>query len=133
MQASIMQISDAEWDVMQVIWAEQPRTAAEVISELSQTHDWNHRTVRTLLARLVEKQALDYEVDGARYIYRAAVTQDECIRQRSESFVSRVFGGNVSALVAHFVEDGSLSDSEVDELMDLLEDSKTKHKRRKRT
>lgn len=121
-----MQISDAEWDVMRVIWNEEPRTAAEVIAALEETHDWNHRTIRTLLARLVEKQALSYDVDGTRYLYRSAVKEDDCIQRRGQSFVSKVFGGDVSALVAHFVQDNQLTDEEIAELSRLLEEkSKT--------
>lgn len=125
-----MQISDAEWDVMRVIWGEEPRTAAEVIAALSETHEWNHRTIRTLLARLVEKQALTYEVDGAKYLYRSAVSEADCVRQRSESFVEKVFGGKVSALVAHFVEDDQLSRQEIEELKKIL-DAKSKSSNRR--
>lgn len=121
-----MQISDAEWDVMRVIWEEEPRTAAGVIAALKETHDWNHRTIRTLLARLVEKQALSYEVDGARYLYRSAVKEKDCIQQRGQSFAAKVFGGDVSALVAHFVHDNQLTSEEIVELSRLLEEkSKT--------
>ena len=133
-----MQISDAEWDVMRVSWNREPRTAAEVIAVLGETHDWNHRTIRTLLARLVEKQALAYEVDGARYLYRSVVKEKDCIKERGQSFVSKVFGGNVSALVAHFVEDSQLTDEEIAELSKLLEEKskaanskKTKRRSRK--
>ena len=115
-----MQISDAEWEVMQVIWTREPRTAAEVIESLSESRDWNHRTIRTLLARLVEKGVLTFESDGLRYIYRAAVTRASCIRQRSQSFLSKVFGGDVNALLAHFVEDGTVSKKEMEELSRLL-------------
>jgi len=116
-----VQISDAEWDVMRVIWNEEPRTAAEVITALEETHEWNHRTIRTLLARLVEKQALTYDVDGTRYLYRSAVKENDCIQQRGQSFVSKVFGGDVSALVAHFVQDNQLTSEEIAELSRLLE------------
>ena len=50
-----LQISDSEWDVMEPIWAAGACTAADVIKQLRGTHDWNHSTIRTLLARLVEK------------------------------------------------------------------------------
>ncbi|MCA9194004.1 MAG: BlaI/MecI/CopY family transcriptional regulator [Planctomycetales bacterium] len=116
-----MKISDAEWDVMLVIWRAEPRTAAEVIEELAESHDWNHRTIRTLLTRLVEKGALTYSVDAAKYIYRSKVTQSECIRHRSDSFLTKVFGGDLRALVSHFVEDGQFSKSEIDELKQMLE------------
>ena len=116
-----MQISDAEWDVMRVVWDQEPSTAAEVIAALQQTHDWNHRTIRTLLARLVDKQALTFSVDGARYLYRAAVGETDCIKQRGQSFVAKVFGGDASALVAHFVQEHPLSSAELAELSQLLD------------
>ena len=116
-----IQISDAEWEVMQVVWPGQPMTAAEVIASLADSRDWNHRTVRTLLARLVEKGALAYDVDGARYIYRAQVSREQCVRHESRSFASKVFGGDVAALLAHFVEDTSLTTDEVERLRQLLD------------
>src|SRR3954464_3037893 len=103
-----LQISDAEWAVMEPIGAAGACTAADVIKRLSETHDWNHSTIRTLLARLVEKGALDYEVDGSRYIYRATVSREQCVRQESRSFLNKFFGGDVGELLAHFVSDASL-------------------------
>ena len=128
-----MQISDAEWDVMSVLWESEPKTAAEVIAALAQSHAWNHRTIRTLLARLVEKGATTCEVNGVRYSYCAAVSQTDCVRQRSQSFLAKVFGGNASALVSHFVEDGKLSAKELDELARLLKSKQTSRKSNRRT
>src|SRR5215471_4927156 len=102
-KAKVTPISDSEWDVMEPIWEAGSCSAAEVIKRLRTTHDWNHSTIRTLLARLVEKGALEYEVDGSRYIYRAAVSRQQCVRQESRSFLNKFFGGDVSELVAHFV------------------------------
>jgi BlaI family penicillinase repressor len=124
-------ISDSEWDVMEPIWEEGACTAADVIKQLRETHDWNHSTIRTLLARLVEKGALDYEVDGSRYIYRAAVSRRQCVRQKGRTFLEKAFGGDVAALVAHFVAEGSFDRRQIDELRQLLaQKSKPKEKRR---
>src|SRR5947209_8132964 len=115
-----LQISDAEWDVMERVWASGPCTAADVIRQLGATHDWNHSTIRTLLARLVEKGALAYDVAGARYIYRAAVSRRRCVRQEGRSFLEKAFGGDVAALVAHFVEESPLDRDQIDQLRRLL-------------
>jgi BlaI family penicillinase repressor len=132
-----MHISDGEWEVMRVIWEDEPKTAAEVIAALVDPTGWNHRTIRTMLGRLVEKGALDYDVDGARYLYRSAVSQDDCVRQRSESFLVKVFGGDASALVAHFVDDHDLSSEEIEELSRMLAAKKrqrpTKQSQRKKS
>src|SRR6476661_2224508 len=114
--ASGLQISDAEWDVMEPIWAAGACTAADVIRQLRATHHWNHSTIRTLLARLVEKGALAYDVDGSRYIYRAALSRECCVRHEGRSFLDKVFGGDVAALVAHFVADTSLKPEQIEQL-----------------
>src|SRR5438270_10287782 len=103
-----VRISDAEWDVLEPIWAAGASTAADVIKRLRATHDWNHSTIRTLLARLTEKGVLEYQVDGARYIYRAATSRQRCVRQKAQSFLEKAFGGDVGALLAHFVVEASL-------------------------
>jgi BlaI family penicillinase repressor len=115
-----LQISDAEWAVMEPIWAAGACTAADVIKTLRATHDWNHSTIRTLLARLVVKGALAYDVDGSRYIYRAIVTRQRCVRQEGRSFLEKAFGGDVAALVTHFVEESPLDRDQIEQLRRLL-------------
>src|SRR5262245_17730036 len=128
-----MTISDAEWDVMEPIWAAGACTAAEVIRQLRATHDWNHSTIRTLLARLVEKGALDYDVDGSRYVYRAAVSRQRCVRREGRSFLEKAFGGDVAALLAHFVEDSALDRVQIDRLRQLLAQKKNSREKEKRS
>ena len=70
-------------------------------------------TVRTLLARLVEKGALRFEMSANRYVYRAAVTRQRCVRQESRTFLDKVFGGDVNSLLAHFVKEAGLSEEEL--------------------
>ena len=126
-----VQISDSEWDVMDPIWQAGACTAADVIKQLRATHDWNHSTIRTLLARLVEKGALAYDVDGSRYIYRAAVSRERCVRQEGHSFLEKVFGGDVGALLAHFVADASLDQDQIERLHELLAHKQKPREKRK--
>jgi len=119
--ARALNISDAEWDVMEVVWEAGPCTAGQVIARLGETHDWKHRTIRTLLARLVEKGALRYEVDGTAYIYRPAASRKGCVRRESRSFADKVFGGDVAELLVHFVTNASLDEEELERLRALLD------------
>jgi len=129
--ADALQISPAEWDVMAVVWEAGVATAADVIASLSESHDWSHRTIRTLLARLVDKGALKYSADGKAYLYRPAVTREQCVRHESRSFMNKVFGGDVEALLVHFVEDAQLAPEELERLRRLLA-SKTPRRRNSR-
>src|SRR5258708_4963910 len=117
-----MNISDAEWHVMQAIWKRRSAAAAEVVAEVCPDTGWSHRTVRTLLARLVEKGALSTIAEGQRYIYRAAVTRSGCVREESRSFLKRVFCGDAGELLVHFARDANITREQLDELKRQLDD-----------
>lgn len=115
-------ISEAEWDVMHVVWADPPVTAQDVAESLGEKKDWSIRTVKTLLGRLVKKGALDYETDGKRYLYHPTVAREACVRAASRSFLDRVLGGRASPLLAYFLREGELDPDELAELRRLLEE-----------
>lgn len=115
-------ITDAEWPLMRRLWARSPRTAAELIDELSREFGWSASTVKTLLGRLVDKGAAAAEADGKRYLYRPAVTRHRCVRAESRSFVDRVFGGDAGLTAAHLIKNHRLSADQLDELRRLLDE-----------
>jgi BlaI family transcriptional regulator, penicillinase repressor len=114
-------ISEAEWRVMQVMWDRQSATAAEVIAALSPQIDWNHRTIRTLLARLVDKGVLQAIPDGNRYVYRTSVSRAACVRDEGRSFLERVFGGNVGELLVHFADQADIPPEQIAHLKAILD------------
>jgi len=107
---------------MKIIWAESPILAREVISRLSTGREWHAKTIRTLLARLVAKGVIGYQKQGRSYLYRPLLNEADCVRAESQSFLDRVFGGAVIPMLAHFLEDGRISDSERRELRLLLDE-----------
>ncbi|MFI5382146.1 MAG: BlaI/MecI/CopY family transcriptional regulator [Tepidisphaerales bacterium] len=119
--AKIPAISDAEWSVMRVVWeATGPVTAGEVVERLAGRHDWSPSTVKTMLGRLVRKGALAYAEDGKRYLYRARVPMEQCLKAESRSFVDRVFGGAAGPMLSYFVRSSNLSAEEIAELKRML-------------
>jgi BlaI family penicillinase repressor len=114
-------ISEAEWDVMRVVWEKSPIMANEVVERLADGKDWSPRTVKTLLGRLVRKGALTFSVQGKSYLYRPKFTREECVRAEGESFVDRLFGGAAAPMLAHFVEHCDLTPEEIETLKRMLE------------
>jgi len=114
-------ISEAEWEVMNVLWDADELGANEVADELCKRMEWHPKTVKTLLGRLVKKGALRYREDGNRYLYRAAFPRDRYVAAESRSFIQRVFGGEATPAVLHFVETMNLSDDDLRELRELLD------------
>lgn len=119
-----MQISPAELEVMKVLWTKAPQTAADIATGLADSTKWSSRTVKTLLARLVEKGALDTQNDGRRYLYTPLLDQSAYRRRAVGHFVDKVFGGKAAPLVAHLAEARDLSTQDIDELEALLEELK---------
>jgi predicted transcriptional regulator len=114
-----MRISEAELSVMKVLWAEPGLGAAEVASRITD-HDWSDKTVKTLLARLVEKGALKADPEGRRYLYTPLVARKEYRKTVVGTFVDNLFGGKAAPMVAHLAEARELDDQDIAELEDLV-------------
>ena len=116
------QISEAEFEVMKVIWKYAPISTNEVTEKLTQTTDWSPKTIQTMLKRLMNKKALTYEKQSRVFVYTPLIQQDEYIRQKSNSFLDRFYDGNIVSMLSSYLKDEKLSDSEIDSLRSLLSD-----------
>ncbi len=115
-------ISDAESEVMQVLWRKAPQSADEVIEALAARQDWQDATVKTLLNRLLNKGAIRAEKDGRRYLYAPVLGREEWVAGESGSLLERLFDGRVAPLVAHFSQHRKLSKKDIAELRRLVEE-----------
>ena len=120
--ARIPQITEAEWEVMKTLWEDGPLTSGEVVQKLAEAeHDWAPRTIKTLLARLVKKQAAGMQKQEKRVLYVAKVDREAVVRRESRSFLHRVFDGAVTPALVHLIEVGNLSGKDIDELKKALD------------
>ena len=119
-QPAKIRISQSELDVMDVLWSQSPLGASEVAEELAARKDWNIRTIKTLLARLVEKGALSTTTEGRRYLYAPLITKDSYAAGATRRLSDRLFGGRAAPLVMHLAKDDGLSEDDIAELEALL-------------
>ena len=117
-------ISEAEHAVMEVLWEEQPLTAAEVAERAGPKRGWSVHTVKTLLSRLMAKGAIAHEAEGRRFLYRPVIERDSYVGRESEKLVDRLFGGRVTPLIAQLAERRALSPDDIAELEALLKELK---------
>ena len=120
----IPRISDAEWLVMRALWAKSPATAKEVVTALEPEISWNPKTVLTLINRLVGKGAVGFTKEARSHLYYPKVTERECVREASRSFLDRVYGGAVQPMLAEFVEAAKLSERDIAELRRILDEKR---------
>ena len=115
------QISEAEFEVMKVIWKHAPISTNEITEKLTKTTAWSPKTIQTLIKRLVTKGALSYQKQSSVFVYTPLIEEKEYIGQESHSFLKRFYNGDITAMLSAYIEDARLSESEIDTLRSLLE------------
>ena len=117
---ALPQISEAEFEVMKVIWKHAPISTNEITEKLTKTTKWSPKTIQTLIKRLVTKGALSYEKQSRVFVYTPLIEEKEYIGHESHSFLERYYDGDITAMLSAYIEDDKLSESEIDTLRSLL-------------
>lgn len=116
-----VRLSEAELDVMEALWASpSPLSATEVAERVPDERQWSLATVKSLLSRLLAKQAIAPAPDGRRFLYSPLIDRDTYVGAESRRFVGRLFGGKLSPLIARMADGEALDDDDVAEIEALL-------------
>ena len=114
-------LSDAEWKLMNPLWDHAPRTITELTSLVRGDTGWSSSTVITMLSRLEAKGAVRYEEGGRAKQYFPTVDREDAARAETESFLSKVYGGSLGLMVSNLVESHALTEADIAELSAILE------------
>ncbi|GHV31731.1 transcriptional regulator [Clostridia bacterium] len=119
-------ISDAEYQVMKIVWAGAPISTNEVVERLEKVTSWKPKTIQTFLTRLVKKGVLRYEKNSRVFVYTPVVDETEYLEQASDTFLSRFYNGALSSMIVSYVNQDKLSDEDLQRLKVVLEDKLSK-------
>jgi predicted transcriptional regulator len=125
MKAKAPRISDAELQLLQLLWLEAPLGASELAERLPVSLGWSPTTIKTLLSRLVAKGAIAAEPEGRRYLYRPLVAREKVAAGQAGGLIDRLFGGRVSPLVAQLAEQRELDPEDLAELERIVRSLKS--------
>lgn len=115
-------ITDAEWEVMRVIWTAESASSKEIISVLKDKMDWKPTTIKTLIGRLVEKNLLATEAVGNKFIYTATVSEEDNIKKVTLDVFSHICNKKVGKILASIITDATLSQEDIRILTQILEE-----------
>ena len=115
-----MGLTEAEWQVMECLWAAAPQTGRAIIDALHETTGWSRSTTLTLLRRMVAKGAVSCDTQGAKNTYSPAVRREDAALAETETFLDRVYQGSLSMMVSAMTQKKAVSKEELDELYALL-------------
>lgn len=113
-------VSEAELQLLAALWDRAPQSATDLAEHVGSANGWTLATVKTLIARLVQKGAVAAAVEGRRFLYSPLLARDAVMAQESERLIDRLLGGRVSPLVAHLAAREALSDADIAEIEDII-------------
>lgn len=117
-------ISDAEWQIMKIVWKKWPVTASEIIDNLKFDSEWSSKTIHTLISRLVKKEALGVDKSSPHYLYSPLVSEEECRRIETKSFLQKVYNGSINLLISSFIKEDKLTKDDIEELQRMINKKK---------
>lgn len=117
------QLTEAEWDVIQVLWREQPCTAGTIQNALADSRGWAYSTVKTTLDRMVDKGMLTVEREGKRQLFSSRQSPEKTRLQELRGFLRRAFeGSSLSPALQLLIEEKKLGKKEMAEIKALIEE-----------
>ena len=115
-----VRISEAESRIMDALWTQGALGVAHLLEEVAEAQNWTDATVKALIGRLLKKGAIRSRRVEGRVVYEPLVSRESYVRAESQEFMDRLFGGELSPLVAHFAKDRNLTPDEMQTLSALL-------------
>ena len=119
-----MQISDAEWQVMKIIWMQGEQTSTDLIRVLAERFDWSKSTIQTLLARLVEKECLTRKKEGKSFVYSALLTLDQSRDLLVQDIKDKVCSRRMKNLLADLIVECDFTLADLEELEAVISEKK---------
>lgn len=119
-----MQISDAEWQVMKIVWMQGEQTSTDLIKVLAERFDWSKSTVQTLLTRLVEKECLTRKKEGKSFIYSALLTLDQSRDLLVQDIKDKVCSRRIKNLLADLIVECDFTLADLEDLEAVISKKK---------
>ena len=120
-----MQISDAEWQVMKIIWMQGEQTSTDLIRVLAERFDWSKSTIQTLLARLVEKECLTRRKEGKSFVYSALLTLDQIRDLLVQDIKDKVCYRRIKNLLADLIAECDFTQADLEDLEAVISEKKS--------
>ena len=128
MDKNLPELSKAEYDILRVLWKEGKQTVREVHDKLQGTYRWAYTTTKTMMDRMVSKKLMSREEFHGIYLYKPLISRPAGLARMVEFFADRVLEMDAGSVVSLFARTKAITPEEIDELENLLKDTKHKEK-----
>ena len=122
-----VQLTDAEWKIIELLWNRHPRSMPEITRLLEPTTGWTRHTVITLLKRMQDKGSVTVDESGPVKMYSPKITREQASTDQTKKFLSRVFSGKASLLINNLVDSGEINVEEIQALLEMMKEGRTEN------
>ncbi len=119
-------LTNAEWNLMECLWEAAPRTGREAIDYLARAVGWKKSTTLTMLRRMTEKGVITCDSSNGIRLYYPAIKREEAMAKETDNFLSKVYKGSISLMISTITRKQTLSKKEIAELYAILEEAEDK-------
>ena len=112
--------------MIKVLWEEPELTSTQIIEILRPKTDWKPKTIHSLIDRLVKKGALGINKEGSQFQFYPLVNKKDCVMEETRSFIEKIYDGSVNLMLSNFIKNEKLSQKEIEELQQLLNEGMKK-------
>lgn len=124
-------MSDAEREVLKVLWDTGPRTVREVVDHFATLgQDWTRSTAITLLQRLERKGYVDSDKTGHTFVFRAIVSREQVMQARMQDLAGEFCDGDALPLVLAFASRHQFTADEIARFQKLIDEASAKTRKR---
>ena len=123
-----MKLTEAEWQIMNALWKDWPATARQIADRLPEDVNWAYTTIKTMLTRLVDKEAVTESKKGNVGLYEPILTRRNARHKALDSLLNQAFDGAFGPLMHFLIEDRKMSAKQKRQLMEALKQSKSDKK-----
>lgn len=112
-------LGDLQLEILKILWRRGPATVAEVHRRLAGQR-LAYTTVATMLRKMEDRALVRHHAAGRRFIYEAAVREEDVSRHAADHLVDRLFEGSLAETVSHLLQTREVSREELDRLEQLI-------------
>lgn len=120
MKENDIQITDAEWKLMDIIWEREPVSAKEIVEIMMDNYEWNKNTTYTVLKRLIGKNVIIRKEPN--FICISNVKREEAQHINTKSFIDKVYNGSFKMLFNNFLDNEEVSEDDLKEIMKIIKE-----------
>ena len=123
-----MVLSDGEWRIMNLLWADAPQRVPELTEALAKDTGWSRATVNMMLQRLEDKGAVRMETFGRNKAYWPVLSQSDARQKETKRFLDRLYGGSLGMMVSSLAGQQALSEEDIRALRAILDEAEQQEK-----